>query len=290
MRLRFVSNLLVALLAAMSFCGCGNGSAADAVVVSVGDARLTRSQLMSALPAAVSAVDSAVLADEFIRKWAYRQVLLRKASQYLADETADIEDIVAEYRASLIIETYQNKLVGQKFNSEVSADDVQEYYDKMKHNFVLTDAIVKGCWAILPADAPGIKDFLRTLSRFDEQSSLSVEEYLFRNAQKYKNSFDNWISLSEVRCFFPADFLPENVKSLTRSMPVVKTVKDGKLMLLKVTQAIPAGEVAPVEFVRGDIAGIIVGKRKLDFLNEANKDIYNYALRTGEIKFYDKND
>lgn len=290
MCLRYVSNLVAALLAAMSVSGCGNGGVADAVVVSVGDATLTRAQLMSALPATVSAVDSAVLADEFIRKWTYRQVLLRKASQYLGDETAEIEDIVAEYRASLIIETYQNKLVGQKFNSDVSASEVQGYYDKMKQNFVLSDAIVKGCWAILPAHAPGIKDFLKTLSKFDEQSSLSVEEYLFRNAQKYKSSFDSWISLSEIRCFFPADFLPDNVKSLTRSMPVVKTVKDGKLMLLKVTQAIPAGEVAPVEFVRGDIASIIVGKRKLDFLNEANKDIYNNALRTGEIKFYDKND
>lgn len=290
MCLRNLSNLVAALFAAISLSGCGNGGVADAVVVSVGDATLTRAQLMSALPATVSAVDSAVLADEFIRKWAYRQVLLRKASQYLGDETADIEDIVAEYRASLIIETYQNKLVGQKFNSEVSSSDVQDYYDKMKQNFVLSDAIVKGCWAILPADAPGIKGFMKALSKFDEQSSLSVEEYLFRNAQKYKSSFDSWISLSEIRCFFPADFLPENAKSLTRSMPIVKTSKDGKLMMLKVTQAIPAGEVAPVEFVRGDIASIIVGKRKLDFLSEANKDIYNNALRTGEIKFYDKND
>ena len=103
----------------------------------VGDAVLTKANLVAALPVASSAADSAVYADDFIRSWVYRQVLLQKAEIYLANETEDIEAAVEEYRSSLIIETYQNMLIDQKFVSDIKPDDVSNYYDKMKQNFVL---------------------------------------------------------------------------------------------------------------------------------------------------------
>lgn len=269
---------------------CGGGEEApDVVVVSVGDAELTRTQLMSELPVMASHADSAVFADEYIRGWVYRQVLLQKATLYLSNETEEIDEAVEEYRSSLIIETYQNKLVEQKFKPNITNDDIHAYYEQMKQNFVLPDPLIKGCYAVIPANAPDLKGFVKTLTRFDEESSLEVEEYMFHNATKYESSFDAWISMAAVRNFFPAGSLPDDVRSLTQ-VPILKVEEGGNVFILKVTHALQAGAVAPEEFVRKDITNILVSKRKLEFLSSANKDIYEQAVKSGAIKFYENND
>ena len=96
----------------------------------------------------------------------------------------DIEQSVNEYRASLIIETYQNKLVEQKFKPQITNDDIQAYYDQMKQSFTLSDPAFKGCFAVIPANSPDQKEFFKTLSNFNEESSLKIEEYLFQHRKR----------------------------------------------------------------------------------------------------------
>ncbi len=274
------------LIVSVLVSGCSEEGQGDTPIAQVGDAVLTRTQLIAALPAIASPSDSAVFADQIIRRWVYRQVLLQKASKYLSSETDDIDAAVEEYRSSLIIETYQNKLVEQKFHPQITNDDIQAYYDKMKESFILTDAIVKGCYAVIPSQAPGLKEFLKALSQFNDESSLKVEEYMFHNASKYQSSFDAWLSLSEVRSFLPAGMLPADVRSVAK-MPYLMEERDGNVYVLKVLHIMPAGEVAPVEFVRKNISDILVSKRKLEFLDKANRDIYDQATKAGSIKYFD---
>ncbi|MBQ2321486.1 MAG: hypothetical protein II375_02885 [Bacteroidales bacterium] len=283
---RAKSLILTYIIIATALAACSDKQQGDTPVAQVGSATLTRTQLLSALPAVASPADSAVFADKYIRAWVHRQVLLQKASEYLSTETEDIEQSVNEYRASLIIETYQNKLVEQKFKPQITNDDIQAYYDQMKQSFTLSDPAFKGCFAVIPANSPDQKEFFKTLSNFNEESSLKIEEYLFQHASKYKSSFDTWTSVSEIRPFLPADLLPADFRAALKQ-PLIKTEKDGNIYILKVTQAIPAGQIAPIDFVRKTITEILVSKRKLQFLDKANADIYEQAANNGSIKYYD---
>ncbi len=268
---------------------CSTQEEHDEVIVSVGDATLTRNQLMTTLPVVSSASDSAVFADEFVRAWVFRQVLLQKAEQYLSSETDDIEAAVDEYRTSLVIETYQNKLVDQKFNYSPSDADVEAYYKDMKQNFILNEPIIKGLYAVLPAKTPDLKGFVRLLTNLDEDASARVEEYLYKNATQYKSFFDSWTTYSSVKKFFPADAVPDDPKSLA-GKPVTQIEIDGNIYIIKVTEAISAGGQSPLDYVSGDIKNILVSKRKLEFLSSANRDLYDEAVKAGTIKFYDNND
>lgn len=268
---------------------CSEGSVAEDPVAKVGDVVLSKTALMSAIPVTSSAADSAVYADDFIRSWVYRQVLLQKAEQYLASETEDIEAAVDEYRSSLIIETYQNKLVEQKFVSDIKEDDIEDYYSRMKQNFVLREPIIKGMYAVLTADKRELKDFLKLLTRMDDESSLKVEEYLFSHTKQYKTFFDSWVAYTSVRKFFPQEALSDDPRSAAAS-PYVLFEKDGLTYILKVTAAINAGGQAPLDFVRGDITNILTSQKKLEFLSTANRELYDQALKAGRIKFYEVND
>ncbi|MGN0029614.1 MAG: hypothetical protein ACI35Q_07815 [Marinilabiliaceae bacterium] len=258
-------------------------------VAEVGDAVLSRATLMSAIPVTSSAADRAVYADDYVRSWVYRQVLLQKAEQYLTSETEDIDAQVDEYRSSLIIETYQNKLVEQKFVSNVKQSDVENYYERMKQNFILREPIIKGMYAVLPIQGRELKDFLKLLTRMDEESSLKVEEYLFNHTKQYKTFFDSWSSYASVRKFFPQEALPDDPRTAANS-PYMIFEKDGQSFILKVTSAINAGGQAPLDFVKGDITNILISQQKLEFLSSANRELYDQAMKAGRIKFHEVND
>jgi hypothetical protein len=46
------------------------------------------------------------------------------------------------------------------------------------------------------------------------------------------------------------------------------------------------GSDAPVDFVRNEIAGIILNQRKIDFISKIHKSIYDDALKSGEFENY----
>lgn len=281
------SALHIGLLFALT--SCSEDGAGVEPVAEVGDVVLSKSSLMAAVPVASSPADSAVYADDFIRSWAYRQVLLQKAEQYLASETEEIESAVEEYRSSLIIETYQNKLVEQKFVSNVKSEDVESYYDRMKQNFVLREPIIKGMYAVIPDAGREMKDLFKLLTRMDEESSLKVEEFLFSHSKQYKTFFDSWLPYASVAKFFPQGALPDDPRTLANT-PYAMFEKDGLSYIIKVTSAINAGGQAPLDFVRGDIANILTSQQKLEFLTSANRELYEQALKAGRIKFYEVND
>ena len=54
------------------------------------------------------------------------------------------------------------------------------------------------------------------------------------------------------------------------------------------TDAYREGAVAPIEYVNKDIYNILLGKRKLEFLSSANKEIYDQAIKDNIIKYHDK--
>ncbi len=285
---RLYSKLFLPVVA-LALVSCSSEDTTSEPVAEVGGAVLTKTNLMAAIPVTSSPADSAVYADEYVRAWAYRQVLFQKAEQYLAHETEDIEAAVDEYRSSLIIETYQNKLVEQKFNSNVSQADIEAYYNEMKKNFVLRDAIIKGMYAVIPAETKDLAGFLRILSKFDDESSLKVEEFLFNHTKQYKTFFDSWTNFASVQKFFPLGSINDDVKALA-SKPYVRIDNEGNAYILKITEAISAGGQAPMDFVKGDITNILVSQRKLEFLSTTNRELYDQALKDGQIKFYESND
>ena len=47
-----------------------------------------------------------------------------------------------------------------------------------------------------------------------------------------------------------------------------------------------ASEEAPLEYIENNIKSIILNKRKVQFLNEMENDIYNDALKRGDFNIY----
>ena len=287
------SGYIIALLAVI-FCGlsvtsCSINDAASRPIVSVGDKVLDYSDLLSTLPPTDNADDSALYANNFIRNWIHKQLILQTAEKNLLDDDESVDHLVDEFRTSLLVERYQQKLIEQKFTPKVSENDLSGYYAQHKTDFVLRESIVKGVYAVIPEQSPDIKGFVKILTNLDNSSSLNVEQYLFKYSTSYKVFVDEWLSLSSVSRFFPSGTLPDDAKAL-KSRNIFEFHYEGNVYLLKVIEISLANSTAPYEFVRSDIYNILVGKQKADFIASVYKNIYDQAISDNTIKYYDKSE
>jgi hypothetical protein len=55
--------------------------------------------------------------------------------------------------------------------------------------------------------------------------------------------------------------------------------------LLNIKEFLPKGDVAPFEYASPQIIEMLINLRKVDFLKEFEEELYNDAVRSGDVKF-----
>ena len=56
--------------------------------------------------------------------------------------------------------------------------------------------------------------------------------------------------------------------------------------LLNIKEYLPAGSVAPYDYASAQIVEMLTNRRKVEFLKKFEEELYNDAVRSGDVKFY----
>lgn len=269
------------------FISCVRGEkVADKPIVSVGDKMLTESQLCATIPVGTSSEDSAVLAQDFVRRWVNREVMLRKAQLNLTADDVDIDHLIEEYRTALLVNRYQQKLVEKKFAPTINESEIENYYNEMRENFHLNESIFKGVFAIIPIGSPHYDEFKKIFAQRGDDNTVALEQYLFQNARKYQLSLDKWITLSSVKKYFPASAIPNEANILLGHRDYEVT-DDNYVYLLSVRDAKLVDDYCPLEYVSEKIRAILLNKERITFVKTIETQLYDEALNEKIIKYYD---
>ena len=81
------------------------------------------------IPEGMSSEDSSLIINAFIRNWTRETVLLHEAEQNIP-KGLDIDQLVEDYKASLIKHNYENIVVNNLFDSTVTHVQLEEFYEK----------------------------------------------------------------------------------------------------------------------------------------------------------------
>jgi hypothetical protein len=253
-------------------------------VARVGNRELTMKELSGYVPDYLDATDSVLWANDYIKKWVQRELLLLKAQQNLSAEMMDVSKELEEYRNSLIVYRYKNELVKQKLDTTVKDSDIQKYFNEHRESFILNRNIVKAIYIKVPVEVSSpeaIKDLCAT---DDPEKRAKLNEYCVSYAKAYDRFNDQWIAADLVLKNTPAEitdqgrFLQRNrfVESSDMNYYYIVCIREYRL----------AGQVSPVEYVQKDIMNLILSKQKLDFLKQIEKDIYQEGLDNNKIKLF----
>jgi hypothetical protein len=254
-------------------------------VARVGDNVLYLSEVEAFVPEETSYADSILIAEDFVRKWIERQLLIKKAEENLTPEQLNVSEEITEYRNSLIIYKYKNQMVAQKMDTTVRDMEIEAYYAQHASNFKLRNSIVKAAFAKFPeemADPELLRLYCRNQS---DENFRDLKEYCLQYANTYEFFNDTWVDFSLVIRNLP-DFT-EDQESFLIENKYLETTDEAFFYLVCIRDYRLSGETAPVEYVREQIKSVILNRRKMEFLKKIEKDIYSEGLQSHKFNIYD---
>jgi len=279
--------VLLFIVLHISSCDLLNDKVEENAIARVKNKVLYSSDIEGIIPTGTNKEDSLLIANNFIQKWIKENLILQKAELNLKASQKDFQKQLEDYRNTLVVYTYEEELINQLLDTNVSAGEIEKYYEENQHNFDLKNDIVKVRYIKVAKKAPKIKKIRKYYRSNKEEDVEKLTEYVYQFAEKFHLKEDQWILFNEVLKEVPIKVSDKrgylkNVKhaeiedSLSYYFVYFKNYKLEK-------------DVAPLSFEQYNIKKIIINKRKLNLINEIKNDLYQEAIQKKEFEIYDNN-
>ncbi|MDR0427837.1 MAG: peptidyl-prolyl cis-trans isomerase [Dysgonamonadaceae bacterium] len=255
------------------------------MLVKVGDKYLSREELKNSLPMYLNTQDSILMSEHYIRMW-INDVLLYDVARKNIDNEKEIAQLVDSYRKSLIIHQYQEQLVNEKLSREIDNQDLTEFYNNNENQFKLEYPLIKGMFLKIPTGAPNIEQVRHWAKSTTPASIDKIEKYSVQNAVNYDNFVNGWVDFNELIHNWPVDYA--NPEEILKNNSFLEQHDDNYYYFLNITDYLLTGANAPFEYAQTTVREMLINQRKIKFLHTLEDDLYNKALKNGQIVFYNE--
>lgn len=253
------------------------------VVVTVQDQSLTKEEVELSIPKGLSGVDSIVAVDNLVKNWIIEQLLYDVAKRNTISQKKEIDQLVENYKKSLILNFYQEMLINERLSPEITDLETRTFYDENKERFKLDKNIIKGLFLKIPIDAPNLSQMREWYKSTNERSLENIEKYSIQNASVYDYFYDKWVDFDEVM-----DKIPIHVSDPIGFLKEKKNIEASDssfVYFLNIKETLLIGNVAPYEFAEPTIRELLINQKRLKFIKSIEEDLYNDALRKGVIQY-----
>ena len=145
-------------------------------------------------------------------------------------------------------------------------------------------ALVKGLFLKIPVDAPGLSDVKGWYRSTSEASLEKIEKYSVQNASIYDYFYDKWVDFDQVMDNIPVHV--SNANDFLKANKFVEVSDSTYCYLLNIKEYLPVGSVAPYDYASAQIVEMLTNRRKVEFLKKFEEELYNDAVRSGDVEFY----
>lgn len=276
--------LMLCLLVSLDGCTPKHDHKGKIPLVEVDGSFLYQEDLQAALPLNLSADDSVLFAENYIRNWIEDALLFGKAEDNVRD-SEKVKALVESYRKALVMHTYQEELVNQRLSEEITSKEVADFYENNKSLFKLEKPIVKGVFIKVPLQASGLADVRRWYKKNSQDAIEKLEKYSLRNAVTYDYFQDQWRLLEEIEAMIPAKNWDSESNYLKQNKNI--ELKDTAFhYFLHIEEFQGKGEQKPLDFAQEEIKEILINLKRVDFMNRVKEDLYRQASDKNGIIYY----
>jgi len=253
-------------------------------IAKVYDKYLLRSEVVQLIPPGSTKQDSTLIAQNYVRKWITRELLLQKALQNLTDEEKNIRQQVEAYSSAILIHKYKEKLISQKVGHQIEDAEIEQYYEQHKFNFVLNTDVVRAQLIILPKSVSNLEKARAWFRSNDAKSQAALEEYCLTNAKKFDNFDNQWVELRHLLNILPIQ--AEEWQKKYKFQNHIEVEDNENYYFLKINETCKEQELAPLDYVKNSIKTILRNKRKITFEEELEKQINQEGRRKNNVEIY----
>jgi hypothetical protein len=278
---------IIILFSIFLLVGCRNkhSQSKRIAIAEVGRVVLYYDEMPKLIQRGINEADSAALFQNYINKWAKRQLLLQKAEENLSPALKDeITKQLEETRSNLVIYQYQRQMILEKLDTVLTDAELENYYAANENSFVLTSNIVKALFIKIPLETPDLNK-IRTLARSNDHNDLQrLETYCYQFAEKFDDFNEAWVPMDKLSVELPQNI--ENEEYFLKRNTFFETSDSTSLYLVSIRDYRLRSSLAPFEYVKDDIKRIIWNTRRFEFIQSLENGIYNDALKDNSFKIY----
>jgi hypothetical protein len=258
------------------------GNENDRMVAKVFNKPLFQSELNELVAGVNSPEDSAQIVHAYIEKWARSSVMMHEAEKYVPSDL-DIDELVRNYRASLIEYNYEKLLVELNLDSTINENQLLEYYEENKEQYKLKQPIIKCRFIKIPKTAEDWSEAKRWWNSNKDDDFKKLVDYCSRNAEVYMLNDSIWYYLDDVSQHLPKGKLTSGNYTFNKS---ISTNDDNYEYLLKIYETMASDEYQPLELAKDQLTKVILHKRKIQLLDDKREEMYERETRNNNVIIY----
>ena len=279
--------VIFSILIMTVFTGCSSTSSRvkRIPVAKAGNVVLYYDQIPSPVKESFSEADSLSVIQNYINKWAKKELLFQKAEENISEDLRNqIEAQLDETRINLIVYEYQRQMMLQKMDTLITDKELESYYRSNEGNFILTSNIVKALFIKVPVETPNLYK-IRSLSRSNNQKDFQeLESLCYQFAEKFDDFNEKWITMDRLSLELNNDISDQ--EAFLRRNTYYETRDSASVYLVTLNDYRLRGALAPFEYVREDIKRIIWNNRRIEFIQALETGIYDEAIKGNGLKIY----
>ncbi len=219
--------------------------------------------------------DSSYLSKKTIENWAREALFYQEALEKLNDDEMRVEREVENYRKSLVNYIYQTKIVEANLDTNVSKQEIEDYYNGHRDNFILNENIVKVNYFKIPVKAQGLDKIKRLLYFNNPKDGEQLKNLCIQNAENFFMNDSTWLLMDDLKKEMPK--LKDQPDFNLSPGRVLEFTDSQYYYFLRVKDLKTKNTMSPLNFERQNIKNFVINNRKAQLINEYKQLLFEKA-------------
>jgi len=254
------------------------------LVAQVHDKKLYLDKIRGFIPSGTSAEDSLMTLNAYAQRWIREALMLHLAEENITEEWK-IEELVEDYRASLVRHNYEQVLVETLLDSTISDQELRTFYDRNKAQYELETAIVRCDLIKIPRNVRLLPDFEEWWKEGKKSYTgyKKLSSFCKLNAEVSIVNDTAWYSLDQLSSALPKGTLTEqNIKSKQEWTQMDEQYR----YFFRVYDVIQKKSIAPLSYIEDQAKRFILKQKKEELLKKFKDDLYQKELVARNVKIF----
>lgn len=258
-----------------------NTGVPDKLLATVFNKSLYVSNMEDMFPENASHQDSALVINAYTDRWVREQLIMHEAEQNIPKDL-NIDELVQKYRASLILNSYEEQLTTKGLDTTISEPELKAFYERNKEQYQLSTPIVHCYFLKIMKSTPQPDSLQKWWNNPKSADNLiKMQKY----AQQYSKSFiledSSWHRVDDIAILLPKGTVSSDNISEGKEI----TIKDENfLYYFRALKMMNQKEIAPLSFIKEQASKFILNQRKQQLLETKKQEMYDAELKKNNVK------
>ena len=228
--------------------------------------------------------DSTTIFNHQVNNWIKKQLIIQNAFQN-PDIKKNIDKKVEKYKDDLVLFEFEKYVFSNNKNFEVTAEEIESYYNENINDFILPYNLVKTLYAKVPINAPSISSFRRDMLKYPKSELADIKSYCYQFAEKSYLEDTIWIKFEDLIINTPFSRDIDNIRFL-KSRKFYEFNDDKYFHFIRVLDKKLVGDFSPISFEFDVINTILINNRKQELFDKLQDSIFSNSLKGIDYDIY----